>query len=279
MPGYTFREVAQAANRAVQPLSFKRVLIRMTKPPVNPQDSADDYRHSHLQRGVTYDAALAADPFDTYMAQLERAYLLEVIPSLFPVTRPRYLDFACGTGRITEAVAPLCAEAVGVDVSPSMLAEARGKCPSVKFVESDLTKSQLDLGSFDLVTSFRFFGNAQQDLRVAVLRALHRLLRPNGYLIINSHRNPQSVAALLHAVTGGGNQGMDLNYFKLKRLLGACGFEVVRSRPVGVWMYRYKLMQGTGGEATRFQRRESIFQHPIFTPFAPDAVLVARKVN
>ena len=267
------------SGRCLEPGSFTHILTRMNKPQEPARDPGDDYRQSHLQRGATYDATIAADPFDAYMAQFERAYLLDAIPRLFPVAKPRYLDFACGTGRITQTVAPLCAEAVGVDVSPSMLAEARIKCPSVRFVEADITKSTADLGVFDLVTSFRFFGNAQQELRVAVLGALYRLLRPDGYLVINSHRNPQSLAALLNSLTGGGDHGMDLHYFKLKRLLRASGFEIVHSRPVGVWMYRHKLLQFARLGSAQSTRMEALFKHESFTPIAPDAVIVAKKAG
>ena len=237
----------------------------------------DDYRQSHLERGSTYDATLAGSPFDAYMAQFERDYLLQLVPRLFPTTRPNYLDFACGTGRILETVAPLSREAVAVDISPSMLEEAWRKCPSVKFVHADLTKDGVDLGKFDLVTSFRFFGNAQDELRAAVLRALNRVLHVNGQLVINSHRNPHSIAALLNSVTGG-KHGMDLHYFKLKRLLREHGFEITLTRPVGFCMYRAKLMAANNA-AARAGRMENIFKHGMFTPLAPDAIVVARKIR
>ena len=251
----------------------------MTKPQANQQVASDDYRRSHLQRGSTYDANLEASPFDRYMAQFERAYLREVVPGLFPGSKPRYLDFACGTGRITETVAPLCGESVGVDVSPSMLAEAREKCPGVRFVEADITKSDVDLGTFDLATSFRFFGNAQQELRIAVLKGLHRLLRPNAYLIINSHRNPRSISAMLNSLTGGRDQSMDLNNSKFKTLLRSTGFEIDQIRPIGVWMYRDKLQRLADIESPWAKRMESVFSHRGFAAIAPDAVIVAKRVN
>lgn len=72
------------------------------------------------------------------MADTERAYLFGVIPTLFEDGPPRYLDFACETGKIVQTVAP------------SMLAEARSNCPSMRFVEADLTSSNIELGLFDL---------------------------------------------------------------------------------------------------------------------------------
>lgn len=235
-----------------------------------------DYRDSHLARGESYDATLAGAPFDHYMAKAERDYLLETVPGLFPRGRPRYLDFACGTGRITQTVAPLAGEAIGVDISSSMLREAQRKCPTVRFVQADLTKAEVDLGIFDMITSFRFFGNAQDELRVSVMRTLNRLLRPGGYLVINSHRNPHSISDILQRI-GNANQGMDLHYFKLKRLLRKHGFEIVKTRPIGAWMYRAKLMDASYDSAST-KRLESMFTSSMFTPIAPDAVIVARKM-
>src|SRR4051794_14793106 len=100
---------------------------------------AADYRRSHLERGRSYDQTLAQSPFDHYMDEVERLRLQEIVRRLFPADIPRYLDFACGTGRITQLVAPMAREAIGVDVSPSMLEAARSKCSQAKFLLADLT--------------------------------------------------------------------------------------------------------------------------------------------
>lgn len=247
----------------------------MTERPAGEIDAADDYRQSHLQRGSTYDARLAMTPFDAYMAHVEREHLLRIVPALFPAAKPRYLDFACGTGRITQSLAPLAAETVGVDISPSMLEEARRKCPKVRFVEADLTRGAIDLGQFDLVTSFRFFGNAQDELRHSVLHVLHHLLRDGGYLVLNSHRNPHAISAALLRLAHI-DQGLDLTYFKLRRLLREHGFAIARVYPIGAWMIRTKLKEADPASA-RARRLERIFGHAALAPIAPDAIVVARK--
>jgi ubiquinone/menaquinone biosynthesis C-methylase UbiE len=239
--------------------------------------AADDYRLSHLGRGGTYDAVLAGSPFDAYMDRCESRHLRQIIPALFPSRRPRGLDFACGTGRITEVVAPLYEEAVGVDISPAMLEQARRKCPTVKFVHADVTQTPLDEGSFDLATAFRFFGNAQDELRIAALNAIHGMLRPDAYLIINSHRNPHAIATLLHRITGGSTD-MDLHYFKLRSLLHRCGFRIQRVIPIGAWMYRFKLQcdERDPAQAERLERR---FGSAMLAPIAPDMLVVAKRVT
>ena len=85
-------------------------------------DHADDYRRSHLQKGSDYDAALATTPFDRYMARQEARMAQAVVDRLFPKGVPRYLDFACGTGRIISLLEGRADKVYGVDVSPTMLA-------------------------------------------------------------------------------------------------------------------------------------------------------------
>jgi len=235
-----------------------------------------DYRDSHAHKGLDYDATLVGTPLDAYMARWEAHWLAHVVRELHPTGVPRYLDFACGTGRVTQVVAPLARDSVGVDISASMLAVAREKCPQTRFVHADLTREACDdLGTFDLATAFRFFGNAQDDLRDAVLGAIVERLRPGGHLIVNSHRNPWSVAALLDRVTGG-NQGMDLHYPKLRRLLGRHGLTVVRAYPIGAHLWRSSLLLRAGSDP-RDERRERTWRWPPLAVLSPDAVVVAQR--
>ena len=156
-----------------------------------------DYRQSHVGKGADYDRDLAAGAFDSYMTARETVLLPAIVRQLFPQTPPKYLDFACGTGRITSLVAPLARESFGVDVSGSMIAEAARKCPSTRFVLRDLTTEPLADRDFDLATAFRFFGNAQDDLRRAAFRAISRQLARGGYFVFNNHRNLGSGRARL----------------------------------------------------------------------------------
>jgi len=234
-----------------------------------------DYRESHLAKGGTYDTTIATQPFDAYMASVEARCLREIVPPLMH-GRGRYLDFACGTGRITATVAPLVAESVGVDISESMLAAAREKCSSTRFVCADLARESPDLGTFDLVTSFRFFGNAQHELRVAALGAIAPLVRPGGLLIVNSHRNPNSIGARLQSWRGHA-QGMDLTYGRMKRLLREHGFQIVAVRTIGFWVIRARMRTGEVLNGRAAEIAERVFRHRFWAPLAPDCIIVARK--
>jgi SAM-dependent methyltransferase len=70
----------------------------------------------------------------------------------------RVLDFGCGVGRLLIPFASVAADVVGMDVAPSMLAEARRNCSdrgieNVRLVLSDDTLATAD-GQFDLVHSY-----------------------------------------------------------------------------------------------------------------------------
>jgi ubiquinone/menaquinone biosynthesis C-methylase UbiE len=235
-----------------------------------------DYRESHLSKGDSYDVRIATEPFDAYMARREARYLTEIVPRLVNQGARRYLDFACGTGRITATVGPLVEETIGVDVSESMLAQARRKCPFARFVCADITSEPLDLGTFDLATSFRFFGNAEPELRTAALRAIAALVKPRGHLIVNNHRNPRALASLLHRMTGG-REELDLTHPKLVRLLRDHGFRVVETYPIAVWAFRSKLQSTRVLESRLAEKAERAFGHRGWASFAPDCIVVAQR--
>ncbi len=86
-------------------------------------------------------------------------YLMNTVKARFlPDFQPTsILDFGCGVGRLLLPFRRLAPRVVGVDVSPSMLAEARRNCEAagvghVALVDSDDDLSQVD-GPFDLVHS------------------------------------------------------------------------------------------------------------------------------
>jgi len=98
------------------------------------------------------------------------------------------LEFGCGVGRNLGAFSDHVERIVGVDVSASMLAEARENCwaqglTNVTLLESDDALSRVD-GQFDLVYSFIVFQHIPVERGEAILRALWKHLAPGGVGVI-----------------------------------------------------------------------------------------------
>jgi SAM-dependent methyltransferase len=94
------------------------------------------------------------------------------------------LDFGCGVGRLLIPFAKVVDEVVGVDVSPSMLKEARRNCDehglcNVRLLDSDDTLSGLT-GSFDLIHSCIVFQHIPTERGRAIFSKLLQHLRPGG---------------------------------------------------------------------------------------------------
>jgi len=99
------------------------------------------------------------------------------------------LDFGCGVGRMLLPLAERCQRAVGVDVSESMLAEAREHCRRRGLSNVHLVRSDGDdlssLGTFDLVHSFIVFQHVSPARGEATLRELSRVLNPGGVGVLH----------------------------------------------------------------------------------------------
>jgi ubiquinone/menaquinone biosynthesis C-methylase UbiE len=233
-----------------------------------------NYRSSHLKSGDFYDTNLKNNPFDHYMAVKEQKLLQQIIPSLFSGKIGKYLDFACGTGRITEIIEKLVNTSFGIDISENMLQQAQQKCSNTKFFIGDFTSKVFPDKNFDLVTAFRFFGNAEDDLRKYALSTINSLLSENGYFILNNHRNPFAISIILRNLIGG-NDTANLSYWKIRRLLKENGFTVIRTYGIGFWVIRAKFLKLL---FTNFGNTlEQITQLKLLVPFCPDFLIVARK--
>jgi SAM-dependent methyltransferase len=96
----------------------------------------------------------------------------------------RVLDFGCGVGRVVIPFANCASEVVGVDVSPSMLAEARRNCDAhgatnVRLLPSDDALSAVD-GTFDLVHSCIVLQHVELIRGRALFQHLVERIRPGG---------------------------------------------------------------------------------------------------
>jgi SAM-dependent methyltransferase len=106
--------------------------------------------------------------------------------------REAYLDFACGTGRITGHVAPRFEHAVGVDISASMLAHAAERLPDVELVCANVSEDPGSVeGPFDLVSMFRFVLNADPDDVAAALTWVRSRLRDDDSRVLANNQGNQ----------------------------------------------------------------------------------------
>jgi SAM-dependent methyltransferase len=89
--------------------------------------------------------------------EAEIAEVLAVADCLRPLERGRALDFGCGLGRLTRALGTRYREAVGVDISEAMVAQARQlneAFPQCEFVVNDTPDlDRFESDSFDFVYS------------------------------------------------------------------------------------------------------------------------------
>jgi ubiquinone/menaquinone biosynthesis C-methylase UbiE len=159
-----------------------------------------DYRISHTspEKGKLYDANFKKLAYRAYVWSWEKMVLTDILSFYFNNKPIKYLDFACGTGRIIGYLEPMVNEAIGVDVSDSMLEVGKQNVKKAELIKVDLTKELIFKEDyFDLITAFRFFLNAQQELRMDVFRILAKLLSQDGCFVFNIHCNSNSPLATL----------------------------------------------------------------------------------
>jgi ubiquinone/menaquinone biosynthesis C-methylase UbiE len=102
------------------------------------------------------------------------------------VTGREALDFGCGAGRSTRFLKKLGFNAIGIDISSSMIQLAKNADPSGEYrLVADGDFSAFKPGSFDLVLSAFAFDNIPGvGKRCAQLRGLRRLLKNQGRIIL-----------------------------------------------------------------------------------------------
>ena len=155
----------------------------------------EDYRASHEGKGSSYHARFSENPKRALMWSIEQRVMKNIIGSFLAGKDVDYLDFACGTGRVLAFMEKETQSATGVDISKSMLEVARENVTRAEVIEGDLTRATVLPGrEFDLITAFRFFPNAEDQLRQDAMNALAKRLKPGGFLVFNNHKNTSALS-------------------------------------------------------------------------------------
>jgi len=105
------------------------------------------------------------------------------------------LEVGCGTGLLLRRFSRLARRAIGVDLSPGMLAVARQRGLTV--VEGSVSQLPFEAASFDVVVAFKTLPHVP-DLRRA-LSEMARVVRPGGVLVVGLY-NPRSLRRAVRAL-------------------------------------------------------------------------------
>ncbi len=200
-----------------------------------PPDS-HDYRTSHQMtgKGAEYDARFRRNRHRSMVWQMERRVLKGVVSGLARGGPVRYLDFACGTGRVLSFMESRVDEAVGLDVSADMLGVARTAVQRAELILGDLTDGGMLTGRrFELITAFRFFPNAEPDLRREAMRALAERLAPSGRLVLNNHLNAGSLLRRVAAIAERAGRTHSMSHAEVEDLARGAGLRVLSAHGIG----------------------------------------------
>ena len=205
-----------------------------------PDDYASAFRSEHAAArydDTTYDP----QSYDSFIGGLQAAWLREFVTTEFPGESPALHDYACGTGRIIEALTGAVSEAHGYDVSADMLAAAsrKGLPAQLHLVQARPTPVSLDgsPGRPLLVTMFRLLLNAPDPVRRDSLRFAADLLRQSEHavLVVNNHGNRWSLRSLRRLrPLADGDWFHSLSTRDVRRLAGEHGLVVRRGHGFGL---------------------------------------------
>jgi ArsR family transcriptional regulator len=138
-------------------------------------------------------------------------------------------DLGCGTGQLTETVAPHVHRVIAVDASPEMLDAARGRVgerPNVDIRQGELEALPFQAGDLDAAMLSLVLHYSADPARA--LAEVARVLQPGGRLLIVDmlpHEREEYQQQMGHVWLGFSEKQMS-------RFLGGAGFDDIRMRPL-----------------------------------------------
>ena len=138
----------------------------------------DKYRRRNL------DAELKSEFFESGREHVEHIWNRFEKSFGIPLTPRRSLDYGCGVGRILVSLAEKSLDAVGVDISSTMLQEARQNCENFGLSNVTLQDANEFLldghEEFDFVHSFIVLQHIKPELGYTLIRKMTSVLEDGG---------------------------------------------------------------------------------------------------
>ena len=162
-------------------------------------------------------AELASKPLDRALLDC----LAEQVRELGPI-----VDIGCGPGQIARYLHDRGVAALGIDLSPQMVALARRLSPDIPFQRGTMLALDAQDGSWGGITAFYSIIHVPPDDVPRALAEFHRVLRPGGLLLLAFHVGQER----LHLDEWWGQAvALDFQFYELEALarhLETAGFVV-----------------------------------------------------
>ncbi len=120
------------------------------------------------------------------------------------------LECACGTGLLTEVIAPRCERLTATDFAPKMLARAKKNCAAygnITFEPADITALNYPDNSFDAVVAGNVIHLLDEPMKA--IHELDRVCKPGGKLIIPTYMNRDKTGKTSGFASAVGKAGAD----------------------------------------------------------------------
>lgn len=130
--------------------------------------------------------------YDRIFDSMNKGLRLVGIRMFRPSKGMHILDVGCGTGSHLELYKRYQCHLYGLDLSPSMLAVARGRLGDIAQLDlGDASDMPYEGNKFDLVISMLSLHEMPPDTRLVVLNEMKRVLKNEGHiLLIDFHPGP-----------------------------------------------------------------------------------------
>lgn len=188
---------------------------------------ADDSHPGDWYRDIatSYDAVAehyAADYFDELSRKPFDRELLTKFAALIPAGG-RVCDMGCGPGHIAGFLAQLGVDAMGVDVSQSMVETARRLNPGLAFERGDMLRLPYPDATFAGITAFYSLIHIERARVTGALHELRRVLRTGGHILFSFHAG-EGEAHVDQYYSHGNHEGpkiaLHVTFFRLKEMAG-----------------------------------------------------------
>ena len=209
-----------------------------------PDDARPDWYRDIVASYDTVAEQYAADYYDELSRKPFDRELLTKFAGLMP-NEGQVADIGCGPGHVARYLADLGVNAIGVDLSRSMVEVARRLNPGLLFEQGDIFHLPFADASFAGIAAFYSLIHIERSRVPEALRELFRVLSTGGHILLAFHAGEGEVHVEQYHSRGeqkGPEIALHVTFFEIgefEQYLQAAGFKVEESLEREPYQFEY----------------------------------------
>lgn len=183
-------------------------------------------------------------PYYDYMSGIFERHIINHAVSLLNISKKdKFLDLACGTGKVLKQASKQTNKLYGCDFSKNMVEVAKKRCPTAKYKVCNIT-NKLYYDKMDKINLSVTLGMIPKNKQQQMFKEIKKILKSNGLLVVTEYttKNQNWFTKILNLQNKVIPSFQDCKPLDVEKILKENKFKIIKSEIKSILGFNFEIV-------------------------------------